>query len=158
MPRARLKRKVDDRGIEAMEFVFEPEVMLGCDHTTSLINLLKVDSIKRCGALVIGVRKGCARNSFGAEMVQAFCSGIHGTDTVSQTDPTGQLHKCQVNELFPAAKGARFSAGTMDLFQGLKLMSGNKVEHLMKKCVMICHSLIILLLSLSYRQTHFNKM
>jgi hypothetical protein len=37
-------------------------------------------------------------------------------------------------------------------------MSGNKVEHLMEKCVIARPGLILRLLSMSYEQTRYNKL
>jgi hypothetical protein len=90
-------------------------------------------------------------------MVGALCliddgfAAMDGPDIVLHTHASRELHNSQVNEVVSATEGSLFSASTVSLLKVLKLMPGNKVEHLIKKCVVLGYGLILLLLSLGYK-------
>ena len=56
---------------------------------------------------------------------------------ITQTLFSGKLSYRHTNELIPARSRAQFLAGMMDFCKGLKLMSRNRFEQLMKSGVIM---------------------
>lgn len=126
-------------GVQAIELVFELELVPGSMSQATLIHAGEDGGEKTGGPTVVGVRKSGAGHRLDSQMIEALDAGLQIIDAIPQARPGRKLHGKQVNQLAPAGKGPGLAASPVLGFQLGKMMSRNQFEHLMKDCVTMRH-------------------
>jgi len=126
-------------GVQAVELVFELELVLRSQGLATLVHRAEQRLKKGGGTVIVGVGKSGAGHRLDSQMVEALEAGLQTGDTVPQARSGRKLHGQQVHQLAPAGKSSGLSAGPVLGFQLGKNMSRNQFEHLMKYCVTMGH-------------------
>jgi hypothetical protein len=84
-------------GIQAVELVFELELVLRGQRLTAAVHRGKQRRKEGGGALVVGIGKGGAGHRLDSQMVEALEAGLQTGDAIPQTRPGRQLHGNEVH-------------------------------------------------------------
>ena len=138
-PREKAQAEAHPGGVQAMELVFELELVTWSMGQAALIHEGKEGGKKPGGPSVVGVGK--RRTGYGShpQVVQVGKPGFQGRHPIPQAVPGGYLHEDEVHQLMPTAESTGRTPGAVLPLQSGKMMSRNQFEHVMKYCVTMAH-------------------
>ena len=111
-------REIDNRGIQADEFVFKPEPFLAHSLVSETVKKSQEEFlIERPGAVFVGIGQGGAARGRNSQMLQFAFAAFQATGDFSERVGSSQVAEEHGHELAPTSKPAGVAFG-MSLFDG----------------------------------------
>ena len=123
-PVKKTDRKINDGGIQAKEFIFEPEPFLS--YALALKAMEKAQEevlIKAPGAVFVGIGQGGAARSGNTQMLQFAFTAFQATRDFSEGMRSSQVAEEHSHELPPAAESSGMAFGVSPFHGPVKFIS-----------------------------------